>query len=353
MELNRERSLGTGDDWESAMIGILMTPLELAYAAVLRAKNARYDRTEPARLQWPVVSVGNLSVGGSGKTPLVIRLAELLRERGFAPDVLSRGYGRASTTAERVNQAGTAARFGDEPLLIARAARVPVFVGASRYAAGTLAEVSGSDAARHVHLLDDGFQHRQLARAVDIVVVHPSDVKDRLLPVGRLREPLLSLKRAHILVLRQEDAGLESMLRRYARPDCYFWRVTRSLIAASDARRAVAFCGIGRPEEFFRDLAGAGTTIAARLSFRDHHLYTPKDMEKLVKLSERENCEEFVTTEKDVARLDTALLSQLTALAPLRVARLSLEIEDEAAAIGQLAAMLASGGGGESPGGLR
>lgn len=177
------------------MIGVLLTPLELLYAAGLRASNARYDRTEPARLKWPVVSVGNLSVGGAGKTPLVIRLAHLLAERGFAPDVLSRGYGRASTAAERVNPAGGVESFGDEPLLIVRAAHVPVFVGASRYAAGMLSELGESDAARHVHLLDDGFQHRQLARAVDIVVVHPDDVRDRLLPVGRLREPLSSLER--------------------------------------------------------------------------------------------------------------------------------------------------------------
>jgi tetraacyldisaccharide 4'-kinase len=327
------------------MIGVLLTPLEFIYAAALRASNARYDRMEPAQLEWPVVSVGNLSTGGTGKTPLVIRLAHLLAEHGFAPDVLSRGYGRASTTAERVNPAGSAERFGDEPLLIARTAHVPVFVGASRYAAGILAELSGRDAVRHVHLLDDGFQHRQLARAVDIVVVHPADVRDRLLPVGRLREPLSALKRAHIIALRQEDAGLEPALRRYARGECLFWRVTRRLSAAPEPRRTAAFCGIGRPGEFFRALEGVGTEVAARLSFRDHHPYTREDMDKLVKLSRRERCEEFVTTEKDVARLDAALLAQLTAVAPLRVARLSVEIEDEEAAIRQLAAMLASAGG--------
>ncbi len=324
------------------MIGVLLTPLELLYAAGLRASNARYDRTVPARLKWPVVSVGNLSVGGAGKTPLVIRLAHLLAERGFAPDVLSRGYGRASTAAERVNPAGGVESFGDEPLLIARSAHVPVFVGASRYAAGMLSELGESDAARHVHLLDDGFQHRQLARAVDIVVVHPDDVRDRLLPVGRLREPLSSLKRAHIVALRREDAGLESTLRRYTREECLFWRVTRQLVVAPHSRRTAAFCGIGRPGEFFRALKGAGIEVAARLSFRDHHRYTPQDMEKLVKLCRHERCEEFVTTEKDAVRLDAELLLQLTAVAPLRVARLSLEIEDEDAAMQQLTALLGS-----------
>ena len=323
------------------MIGVLLTPLQLLYAAGLRAKNARFDRMEPARLKWPVVSVGDLSVGGAGKTPLVIRLAHLLLKRGFAPDVLSRGYGRTSTAAGRVDHAGGVEDFGDEPLLIARAAHVPVFVGASRYAAGMLSELGGSDAARHVHLLDDGFQHRQLARAVDIVVVHPDDVRDRLLPAGRLREPLSALKRAHIIALRQEDdAGLERTLRRYAREECCFWRVMRKLSVAPQSRRTAAFCGIGRPGEFFRALEGAGTEVVARLSFRDHHPYTSQDMEKLVKLGKRERCEEFVTTEKDAVRLNAELLLQLTAVAPLRVARLSLEIEDEDAAMQQLVAQL-------------
>jgi tetraacyldisaccharide 4'-kinase len=326
------------------MIGLLLSPLELIYAAALLAKNARYDKSEPARLKWPVVSVGNLSVGGAGKTPLVIRLAQLLVERGFAPDVLSRGYGRTGTAAERVNMRGGAERFGDEPLLIARAAHVPVFVGASRYAAGMLAELGESDAARRVHLLDDCFQHRQLARAVEIVVVHPADLTDRLLPVGRLREPLSSLKRAHIIVVRQEDAALESMLRRYVNGQCRFWRIRRRLSFSPQSRRAVAFCGIGRPREFFQALEDAGIQVPARLSFRDHHRYTPEDIDKLVKLCARERCEEFVTTEKDAVRLDPESLLRLTAAAPLRVARLSVEIEEEDAAIQQLVAMLGLAG---------
>ena len=107
---------------------------------VVRARNARFDRTPAQRLRWPVVSIGNLSVGGAGKTPLVICLARLLQREGFGPDVLSRGYGRSQQTVERVDPAGSAERFGDEPLLIARSTGVPVYVGASRYEAGLLAE---------------------------------------------------------------------------------------------------------------------------------------------------------------------------------------------------------------------
>ena len=139
----------------------MLAPLVPLYAAAVRAKNLAYERgwARPKRLRWPVVSIGNLSMGGSGKTPLTIRLAQLLRERGFAVDVLSRGYGRQSKVVERVTTGGSAEEFGDEPLLIAEAAGVPVFVGANRYRAGMLAEASAAGPV--LHLLDDGFQHRR------------------------------------------------------------------------------------------------------------------------------------------------------------------------------------------------
>src|SRR5450631_295491 len=110
------------------MTPLLLAPLSLVYASVIRARNARFDRTTAQRLRWPVVSIGNLSVGGTGKTPLVICLAQLLEREGFRPDVLSRGYGRSSKEIGRVDSAGSAERFGDEPLLIARSAGVPVYV---------------------------------------------------------------------------------------------------------------------------------------------------------------------------------------------------------------------------------
>ena len=181
----------------------LLAPFALLYSSLVRARNARLDRTSPAQLKWPVVSVGNLSVGGTGKTPLVICLAELLGREGFAVDVLSRGYGRSHRMVERVDTEGSAGRFGDEPLLIARQAGVPVYVGASRYEAGRLAELELGGAGPRVHLLDDGFQHRRLARVVDVVLLHRSDLHQRLLPAGRLREPLSSLGRADVIVLRE------------------------------------------------------------------------------------------------------------------------------------------------------
>ena len=323
------------------MTPTLIAPLQWVYGAVVRAKNARFDRTTAQRLQWPVVSIGNLSVGGSGKTPLVICLAALLQENGWQPDVLSRGYGRAGTMPEWVDPAGTAMQFGDEPLLIARAAGVPVFVGASRYQAGVLAEAASKTRrlpARPIHLLDDGFQHRQLARTVDIVVVHRSDLQTSLLPAGRLREPLSSLKRADVIVLRQEDAELEAALREYVRSACVFWKVRRRLAVPVALKRAVAFCAIARPKEFYAGLEAEGLSLLHRLSFRDHHRYSVVDIDRLASLGT--GCDGFVTTAKDEVKLDAALQARLARVAPLYTAQLTVELEDESAVLRQLSARL-------------
>ena len=309
----------------------LLAPLELLYGSLLRARNARFDRTPPQRLGWPVISIGNLSVGGSGKTPLVICLAKLLQREGLHPDVLSRGYGRSSHTVERVDSAGRAERFGDEPLLIAQATGVPVYVGANRYEAGQLAELEPHPPG--IHLLDDGFQHRQLARSLDIVLVHGTDLHQRLLPAGRLREPLSSLRRADVVVLRHEDAALESSLRAYVNSECRFWRVRRTLALRTRVMRAVAFCAIARPREFFDGLVAAGVGIAERISFRDHHRYRAADIERLAKLGRRAGCDAFVTTAKDEVKLDSAMRARLNAVAPLSTVALTVELEDEPAAL--------------------
>jgi tetraacyldisaccharide 4'-kinase len=308
----------------------LLAPLELLYASLVRARNARFDRTPAQRLRWPVISIGNLSVGGAGKTPLVICLADLLQREGLHPDVLSRGYRRSSHAIERVDSAGIAERFGDEPLLIAQATGLPVYVGANRFEAGQLAERELPSPG--IHLLDDGFQHRQLARSLDIVLIHRSDLQQRLLPAGRLREPLSSLRRADVIMLRQEDAELESVLRSYVSNECRFWRIRRTLALKTPVERAVAFCAIARPREFFDGLIAAGAVIAERISFRDHHRYRMADIDRLAKLGRRTGCDAFVMTAKDEVKLDPAMRSRLNAVAPLSTAALTVELEDERAA---------------------
>ena len=308
------------------------------YAAAVRAKNAAYERgwATPQKLQWPVVSIGNLSVGGAGKTPLVILLAQLLASQKITVDVLSRGYGRKNFATERVNPEGEAARYGDEPLLIARAAQIPVYVGASRYHAGLLAERHSQTTG--IHLLDDGFQHRKLTRDMDIVVLHASDLEESLLPAGRLREPLSALRRASAIVLRAQDRALEPDLRKrgIAAP---VWIQHRRL-AVENVTSAVAFCGIARPDEFFAALRSQGIDLAAAVALRDHQQYTNAELDRLATSLRHHGAQSFVTTEKDAARLTPEQRARLEQTAPLRLARLQVSLEDEPAILAQLLHLL-------------
>ncbi len=325
------------------MIRAYLAPLSAIYGAAVATKNLAYEnRWLTAKLCWPVVSIGNLSVGGSGKTPLTIRLAELLTAEGIAVDVLSRGYGRASRATEQVDPNGDAERFGDEPLLIARRTGVPVFVGASRYQAGLLAEAKSQDhdqRASAVHLLDDGFQHRQLARDVDIVVVHRTDFSERLLPAGRLREPLSAMRRADFLALREEDADLEPRLHRLRVTAPILW-MRRSLATpnelAGTTAKVIAFCGIARPEEFFSALIAKNINVELAVTFADHHRYSGDDANRLKTAAAEAHAHAFVTTEKDAVKLDPSLLQVLESVAPLRVARLEVSLRDEDAFTRQL-----------------
>jgi tetraacyldisaccharide 4'-kinase len=300
-----------------------MNPLATLFGVAVGLRNALYDRgVLPARrLQRPVISVGNLSVGGSGKTPFVILLGELLRARGIRFDVLTRGYGRRSRGVALVDPKGSAREFGDEPLLIARRLSVPVVVAAERYQAGVFAE---RRFAPQLHLLDDGFQHRQLARDFDIVLVAPEDLGDRLLPAGRLRETISALRRAHAVVL-PPDFPAESL----PLAGAHVWRLQRGLQAEPLPPRPVAFCGIARPQRFFSQLRAAGVELAAEAIFRDHHEYTRADVAGLLKTKQRVSAGGFVTTEKDAVNLG-ALLAELQ---PAASARVVMELADAQGAL--------------------
>lgn len=316
----------------------LLLPLVPIYAAGLAIKNRRYHGHEsPAhRLKWPVISIGNLSVGGAGKTPVVIRLIELLREDGIAADVLTRGYKRGSQQTGRVSPEGDADRYGDEPLLIARQTGAHVYVGPSRYDAGLMAERESSSP--RIHILDDGFQHRQLARSLDIVVLHASDFREFLLPAGRLREPLSALRRAHLLVIRAEDCHLATELRR-RHLNQPLWIMHRDLIPPA-CTSAIAFCGIARPREFFDALTTSGITLAARAAFPDHHAWSDADLTHLLTLHREHAAQAFVTTEKDAVRFTREQRARLQAAAPLLTAPLRVRFEDEPSIRAQLSATL-------------
>ena len=321
-----------------------LLPLVPVYAAAQALDSLAYAHgwRRVERLAWPVVSVGNLSVGGAGKTPLVIALGRALTARGWQVDVLSRGYGRTSRKVEQVDlqfAGDAAARYGDEPWLMAQAAQAPVFVGADRAGAGRLAE-ERPGVARGLHLLDDGMQHRRLAREVDIAVLHRSDFETSLLPAGRLREPLAALARADFVVLRQEDAALAAHARRWMRGDATIWLVRRELELPTLPGAAVAFSAIAHPQEFVASLRGRDVEIAAAEFWRDHHRFTDADVERLRRLVVEQHAACLITTEKDAVRLSVAQRAALARTAPLIVARLSVHLEESDAALDALEARL-------------
>lgn len=291
-----------------------MNPLSTIFGGGVAIRNALYDRRilQVKKLARPVVSIGNISVGGSGKTPFVIALGQLLATRGIPFDVLSRGYGRSSTEIAVVDPNGSPGDFGDEPLLIAKKLQAPVIVGADRYQAGLLAEKKFSS---KLHLLDDGFQHRHLHRDFDIVLLPAEDQAGSLLPTGRLREPITALNRADAIVLTDSQVqppGAKSI-----------WRVRRVIELPATAGKTIAFSGIARPRQFIESLKSSRMEIAGTITFRDHHRYQQRDIDRLLALKKQTGAESFITTEKDLINLGT-LSSQLT---PLHIAELRIELE--------------------------
>jgi tetraacyldisaccharide 4'-kinase len=285
------------------------------YAAAARYRR-RFYASHPERrrrLAQPVISVGNLAVGGRGKTPLVAAIASRLTALGERPAILSRGYARqvgADGVVVVRDPDGIRAdvdRAGDEPLMLAKQLDgVAVLTCSSRYLAGRLAEHHFKST---VHLLDDGFQHLQLHRDIDLVVIAREDIADpRTLPAGRLREPLESIDAADGIIT-LDEASVQALGRR--RPA---WRARRRLGAARLAEpfgspvefsfgSALAVAGIAEPGRFFADLRAAGWPIAQELSFGDHHAYSRTDLDRIVRTAHEQGARLIVTTEKDLVRL--------------------------------------------------
>jgi len=304
-----------------------MNPLTGLYGAATALRNTLFDRgvLRSRRLERPVVSVGNLSVGGSGKTPFVMALGDLLKARAIRFDVLSRGYGRKTHGVLVVDTDGNATDFGDEPLLIARRLGVPVIVGESRYDAGRVAEEKFHP---QLHILDDGFQHRSLVRDFDIVLVTERDFDHRLLPSGRLREPLSSLQRADAIVLPRDFSGQnfsvhELTIESLARQGKLIWRMTREISMPATPSAPIVFCGIARPQQFFIQVRASGLTPAAEVEFRDHHPYHGTDIKRLLAMRGKLGAGGFLTTEKDAVNLG----SLQEDLKPFAVAALTLTLE--------------------------
>ena len=273
-----------------------------------------YERHPQSRrsLDRPVISVGNLSVGGSGKTPIVAALARMLLDTGQRPAILSRGYARRRPTdgvvvvsnGNRVLE--PVENSGDEPQMLARALPgVPVLVCADRHLAGRLAE---KRFAATVMLLDDGFQHLALGRNVDVLVMPASDLDDAVLPSGRLREPLDAASSADCVLV---PGSLEDVSRVAATFDRMpVFRVTNHFgtvqgldASAPSGTRVVAVAGIARPERFFTTLREQGFEIVRELRFPDHHWFSSDDLDRIRRIAKETSADFVVTTEKDAVRV--------------------------------------------------
>jgi tetraacyldisaccharide 4'-kinase len=322
---------------------VILTAASKLYGAAATWRRSWYasNGSRQRRLTRPVVSVGNLSVGGTGKTPTVAHLARLLAARGYQPDVLTRGYGRRAPASAItvVSKDSTVESTGDEPLMLARAlAGVPVIVCADRYRAGLFAETLGTN----LHLLDDGFQHLKLARDVDLVLVGDDDLTDRVLPAGRLREPLAAASAADAVIVPDRSKVADETIRRAVGAARSF-RLRRTIGTPARAGTVFAVAGIARPGRFFEDLRAAGWNVAGTLAFPDHHPYTSGDIERIVRAARESGAAEVVTTEKDGVRFENHQVGGLAVtLVPLTV---SIEPADEFAAwlVDRLAAFGHSG----------
>jgi tetraacyldisaccharide 4'-kinase len=241
-----------------------------------------------------------------------------------------------------------AAWVGDEPVLLAQRSGVPVYEGADRYLAGVMAEQNEPSEKLVVHLLDDGFQHRRLIRDVDIVLLTRQDVEDTLLPAGNLREPLSTVAKADIVVLREEEAdSLRSVVAglsgRERAPAIWVIRRSLSLGEGGDVAlpmRPFAFCGIARPEGFTAMLAANGYQPTDTIVFPDHHAYSEGDIRRMLDQARLVEANGFVTTEKDAVKLTPAMREHLEMIGPIVVARLSVELLNEQESVAQLIRMV-------------
>lgn len=305
----------------------LLLPLGWLYGT---AVGLHRRSTRPWRCGVPVLSIGNLTLGGTGKTPLGIALAQGLAARGWRVAVLLRGYGAQRRQACLVTAASRFEEVGDEALEYGQSlGEDVVWVGSNRRQSAKLAVAAGAD----LILLDDGLQHWPLARDLDVSVL---DARHSLgnrwvFPAGPLREPLRQLARADVLVLTGSAAPVASPAASQLGPPGGWpagkpWFAVRFCLEPPDhllGSRLLAFCGIGLPEKFFAALRACGLQVVATESFPDHHVYAESDLQRLLDLAHA-NGARLVTTVKDGQRLPPRFRDGVS-LVPLRVEPASLE----------------------------
>ncbi len=320
----------------------LLWPLSLVYAAVARVRALAYEKKifRQRRLDGVVISVGNLTVGGTGKTPMVLWIAERLLAEGKSVAILTRGYGGKNVLREpgksQTSGGSAAGSTSDEvELLKSRLGeRVMFGVGADRYKNGVALAGRGVK----WFILDDGFQHLQLARDVNIVLIDASKPfgGGHLLPAGRLRESRSALKRADLIVITRSmhAPAIESVVRHYSSAPIFYAHTKLDSVHSPRQRRSIstelrggaffAFCGIGNPGAFIADLRDWGLQIVGHKFFRDHHRYSPADMAEIEEEARKAGATGLICTEKDSFNLPETSPSM-----DVWVCAISLQVDEE------------------------
>lgn len=306
------------------LLRVLLWPLSLLYGRIARFRVWLYDKQilKQKHLSKPVISIGNLTVGGTGKTPMVIWLAERLLAEGHRVGILSRGYKGHGGTNDEIE------------LMKSRLQDRAIFgVGPDRYEHGKRLESNVG-----VFLLDDGFQHLALARDLDILLVDASQplARQTLLPTGRLREPISAMSRADILVFTRTEtvAGTSAAIEKLQDFPVFsastrllgFRRLGADLQILSSEQIGLgpfyAFCGIGNPRAFFQDLQNWKIPLVDRCEFPDHHRYDSRDVRELEESARRAGANALLTTEKDAQNLKSIVF----ATTPVYIALIDVEI---------------------------
>jgi tetraacyldisaccharide 4'-kinase len=312
------------------LLRIMLWPISLLYGAGVRMRSWLYAQglLRQRRLKGAVISVGNLTVGGTGKTPMVIWLAEKFLADGKSVAILSRGYRGTNGTSDEI-----------EMMKFRLQDRVSFGIGKNRFVEGKRLE---SQQPVDIFLLDDGFQHLQLARDLDILLMDASRPLggEALLPAGRLREPLSAIARANLLVFTRTEnvPGTVDAIGKLNQYPVFaastrllgFRRlgggITRLASGAIGAGPFFAFCGLGNPDAFFTDLRKWGLTVCGQMIFPDHHRYTRRDVSQIRTVAKRSGANAILTTEKDSQNLNVAVFEGT----PVYIAVIDLVVSPEA-----------------------